>query len=124
MARVLGLGGIFFKAADPAVVRDWYARVLGFEIHDWGGVIFDHPKLGVANWSPFPADTQYFEPSKSDFMINFIVDDLDGVLARAAAEGVEPTGRQDEDMGRFAWLMDPAGVKIELWQPAEAASGA
>jgi len=124
MARVLGLGGIFFKAADPAAVRDWYARVLGFSVHEWGGAMFDHPAVGATNWSPFPADTQYFEPSKSDFMINFIVDDLDGVLARAVAEGVEPTGRQDEDMGRFAWLMDPAGVKIELWQPAEAASGA
>jgi len=124
MARVLGLGGVFFKAADPVAVRAWYARVLGFEIHDWGGAIFDHPKVGVANWSPFAEDTRYFEPSASTFMINFIVDDLDGLLAKAAAEGVEPTGRQDEEMGRFAWLMDPAGVKIELWQPAEAASGA
>ncbi len=120
MARVLGLGGIFFKAADPVAVRDWYARVLGFEVHDWGGALFDHPKVGATNWSPFAADTQYFEPSQAAFMINFIVDDLDGLLARAAAEGVEPTGRQDEEMGRFAWILDPAGVKIELWEPARA----
>ncbi|PHY14214.1 glyoxalase [Caulobacter sp. B11] len=120
MAKVLGLGGIFFKAADPVAVREWYARVLGFEVHDWGGVVFDHPGVGKANWSPFAADTRYFEPSQAAFMINFIVDDLEGVLAKAAAEGVEPTGRQDEDMGRFAWLLDPAGVKIELWEPAKA----
>jgi len=120
MAKVLGLGGVFFKAADPVAVREWYARVLGFEVHDWGGTVFDHPKVGAVNWSPFAADTKYFEPSDAAFMINFIVDDLDGMLARAAGEGVEPTGRQDEEMGRFAWLLDPAGVKIELWEPAAA----
>jgi predicted enzyme related to lactoylglutathione lyase len=117
MARVLGLGGVFFKAQDPAAVGAWYARVLGFEVSDWGGAMFEHPRIGGTNWSPFAADTRYFEPSDAPFMINFIVDDLDGVLAKAAAEGVEPTGRQDEEMGRFAWLIDPAGVKIELWQP-------
>jgi predicted enzyme related to lactoylglutathione lyase len=114
------LGGIFFKAEDPAAVRAWYARVLGFEVQDWGGVVFKTPRIGSANWSPFDADTRYFEPSQAPFMINFIVDDLDGVLAKAAVEGVEPTGRQDEDMGRFAWILDPAGVKIELWEPAKA----
>lgn len=125
MAKVLGLGGIFFKAEDPAAVRDWYANVLGFDIHDWGGAMFDHPKVGKATWSPFAADTQYFEPSQAAFMINFIVDDLDGLLAKAAAEGVEPTGVQDEGgMGRFAWLLDPAGVKIELWEPAKGGSEA
>jgi predicted enzyme related to lactoylglutathione lyase len=125
MAKVLGLGGIFFKAADPAAVRDWYARVLGFDVHDWGGAMFDHPKVGKTTWSPFAADTQYFEPSRAAFMINFIVDDLDGLLAKAAAEGGEPSGVQDEGgMGRFAWLLDPAGVKIELWEPAKAGSEA
>ena len=120
MAKILGLGGIFFKAEDPAAVRAWYARVLGFEVQDWGGVVFKTPRIGSANWSPFDADTRYFEPSQAPFMINFIVDDLDGMLAKAAVEGVEPTGRQDEDMGRFAWLLDPAGVKIELWEPSKA----
>ena len=124
MAKVLGLGGIFFKAADPVAVREWYARVLGFQVHDWGGVVFDHPKVGATNWSPFAADTKYFEPSQAGFMINFIVDDLDGLLARAAAEGVEPTGRQDEEMGRFAWILDPSGGKIELWEPVKVASEA
>ena len=120
MAKVLGLGGVFFKAEDPAAVGAWYARVLGFAVSDWGGAIFKHPAIGGTNWAPFAADTRYFEPSAAPFMINFIVDDLDGVLAKAAAEGVEPTGRQDEEVGRFAWLIDPAGVKIELWQPSKA----
>lgn len=124
MAKVLGIGGVFFKAAEPKAVADWYARVLGFQIHDWGGAVFPHPATGATNWAVFEAETHYFDPSDAAFMINFIVDDLDGVLARAAAEGVEPIGRQDEDMGRFAWLLDPAGVKIELWEPSQTAPGA
>ncbi len=124
MAKVLGLGGIFFKAEDPAALREWYGRVLGFEVQSWGGALFKYP-AGKSTWSPFAADTKYFEPSKAPFMINFIVDDIDGVLAKAAAEGVEPLGRQDEGgMGRFAWLLDPAGVKIELWEPVKADAGA
>lgn len=119
MAKVLGIGGVFFKAEDPQAVRDWYARVLGFDIHDWGGTVFKPTQAGSANWSPFAADTQYFAPSAAPFMINFMVDDIDGVLAKAAAEGAEALGRQDEAYGRFAWLMDPAGVKIELWEPSK-----
>ena len=119
MAKVLGIGGVFFKAEDPQAVRDWYARVLGFDIHDWGGTVFKPTRAGSANWSPFAADTQYFAPSTAPFMINFMVDDLDGVLAKAAAEGAEALGRQDEEYGRFAWLLDPAGVKIELWEPSK-----
>ena len=121
MAKVLGLGGVFFKAEDPVAVRDWYARVLGFEIHAWGGLAFDPIKGNGTNWSVFAADTRYFDPGTAPFMINFIVDDLDGVLAKAAAQDVQPIGRQDEDMGRFAWLLDPAGVKIELWEPPKGA---
>ncbi|MBI1685332.1 VOC family protein [Caulobacter hibisci] len=118
MAKVLGIGGVFFKAKDPKALAEWYTRVLGFETESWGGAVFQHPKIGMASWSPFPADTRYFEPSAASFMINLIVDDLDGVLAKAAAEGVEATGRQDEEYGRFAWLVDPEGFKVELWQPA------
>jgi catechol 2,3-dioxygenase-like lactoylglutathione lyase family enzyme len=119
MAKVLGLGGIFFKAADGDALSDWYRRVLGFEIQDgWGGAMWPHPQQGFTLWSPFKADTTYFEPSAQPFMINLIVDDLDGLLAKAKGAGVEPLGREDGDAnGRFAWLMDPAGVKIELWQP-------
>jgi catechol 2,3-dioxygenase-like lactoylglutathione lyase family enzyme len=90
MAKVLGLGGVFYKAEDPAAVRDWYARVLGFEIHSWGGAVFKSPRTVTTNWALFGADTQYFAPSTAPFMINFVVDDIDGVLAKAAAEGVEP----------------------------------
>ena len=120
MGKVLGIGGVFFKAQDGAAVGEWYARVLGFEVSEWGGSAFPHPKRGYQVWSPFKADTTYFDPSKAGFMVNLIVDDLDGVLAKAAAEGVEPVGRDDADAnGRFAWLIDPAGVKIELWEPNE-----
>ena len=117
MAKVLGIGGVFFKAADPQAVRDWYARVLGFDIQEWGGVIWPHPAIGHGNWSVFDATTPYYDPSTAPFMVNFIVDDLDGVLAKAVDEGAQPLDQQDDVYGRFAWLMDPAGVKIELWQP-------
>jgi len=124
MAKVLGLGGVFFKAEDPAGLRAWYGRVLGLEVSEWGAM-FEHPRRGAVTWAPFEAATRYFEPSQAPFMINFIVDDLDGVLDRAAREGVEPTGRQaDEGMGRFAWLIDPAGVKVELWEPSKSSSEA
>ena len=120
MAKVLGVGGVFFKAPDPTAVADWYARVLGFPVEGWGGVAFPHPTVGQVVWSPFAADSGHFDPSPAPWMINLLVDDLDGVLALALAAGVEPLGRQsDDEQGRFAWLMDPIGVKVELWQPAE-----
>ena len=97
-------------------MRDWYARVLGFDIQDWGGVIWPHPAIGQINWSVHEATTDYYDPSTAPFMVNFIVDDLEGVLAKA--EGVDPVDVQiDETYGGFGWLMDPAGVKIELWEP-------
>src|ERR1700750_1616309 len=97
MAKVVGIGGVFFKAADPQAVRDWYARVLGFDVNDWGGVMFDHPATGNMNWSVFPADSDYYAPSTAPFMVNYIVDDLDGVLARAKAEVIEPVGQPKPD---------------------------
>lgn len=122
MAAVLGIGGVFFKAEDCDAVRNWYRDVLGFTIEDWGGAMFPHPQAGYTVWSPFKADTTYFAPSTQPFMINLIVDDMDGVLARAAGAGVEPLGRDDSDpSGRFAWLLDPAGIRIELWQPPASA---
>lgn len=118
MAGVLGVGGIFFKAQDVPGVSDWYRRVLGFELQDWGGMAFPPLPRGVTVWSPFKADTEYFAPSTHPFMINFVVDDLDAVLDRVETQGVEVLGRDDQDgMGRFAWIMDPAGTKIELWEP-------
>jgi predicted enzyme related to lactoylglutathione lyase len=121
MAKVLGIGGVFFKAADPPAVRDWYARVLGFDVSEWGGVSFPHPTVGKVAWSVFDGDTEHFAPSAAPFMVNYIVDDMDGVLAKAKGEGAELVGEpmNDDVYGRFAWLMDPVGVKVELWEPAK-----
>lgn len=123
MARVIGLGGLFFKAADPAATRAWYAEVLGIEFDQWGGTFFTpdiaaaHPGAGTV-LSAFDATTDYFAPSDKEFMFNLMVDDMDGILARAASHGVEPIKvMPDEGMGPFAHLMDPDGRKIELWQP-------
>ena len=121
MAKVLGLGGVFFKAKDPAALTAWYQQVLSFPTGDCG-VMFPHPDVGFTLWSPFKVDTTYFEPSTNPYMINFLVDDIDGVIAAAAEQGVEPTGRQDESYGRFAWFVDPEGGKVEIWQPLEEAS--
>jgi catechol 2,3-dioxygenase-like lactoylglutathione lyase family enzyme len=119
MAQVLGFGGVFFKAADPAALGEWYRRVLGFDVQDFGGAMFPAAGRAYQIWTPFAADTKYFEPSAHPFMVNLMVDDLDGVLAKAKAEGVEPLDRQDsDDYGKFAWIVDPAGVKVELWEPA------
>jgi predicted enzyme related to lactoylglutathione lyase len=117
MAKVVGLGGVFVKAADLPAWKDWYRRVLGVSLEDYGGAMFEHPAIGFTQLAPFGADSDYFAPSTAPFMINLIVDDLDGVLAIAAAAGETPLGRQEDDYGRFAWLIDPAGIKIELWQP-------
>ncbi len=117
MARVLGLGGVFVKAPDLEAWRAWYRDVLGVRFEDFGAAIFKHPDAGFTTLAPFAPDTDYFLPSAQPFMINLIVEDIDGVLAAAAAAGALPAGRQDEDYGRFAWLIDPAGVKVELWEP-------
>jgi predicted enzyme related to lactoylglutathione lyase len=123
MPKVLGLGGLFFKSADSDAMREWYGRVLGLAFSDWGGLVFlpetaaAHPGAGTV-FSPFGADTDYFAPSAKEFMFNLMVDDLDGVLARCADNGVTPVGPVlDEANGRFAHIMDPEGRKIELWQP-------
>jgi catechol 2,3-dioxygenase-like lactoylglutathione lyase family enzyme len=117
MAKVLGIGGVFFKAADPKAVTDWYARVLGFDVSQWGSVMFTPPANGpTQQWSVHDAGTDYYDPSTQPFMVNFLVDDMDGVLAQARAAGVEPLRQEDGEYGRFAWLLDPAGAKIELWQ--------
>lgn len=126
MAKVIGLGGLFFKTADGDVTREWYERVLGLSFESWGGIVFlpetaaAHPGAGTV-FSPFGSDSDYFEPSTKEFMFNLMVDDLDGVLARCAAEGVEPIKTFPDDYnGKFAHIMDPDGRKIELWQPRPA----
>lgn len=123
MAKVLGVGGVFFKSKDGDAMRDWYKRVLGLEFTDWGGALFlpqdaaAHPGAATV-FSPFKADSDYFAPSDKEFMFNLMVDDLDAILARAKAEGVEPVKLfPDEANGKFAHIMDNEGRKIELWQP-------
>ena len=122
MARVLGIGGIFFKAKDPVALTQWYKEVIGLEVHDWGGVFLTpeamaaHPGAGTV-FAPFKQDTTYFQPSTKDFMINFAVDDLDAILASCAKHGVEAKVLPEEPTGKFAHIMDPEGNKLELWEP-------
>jgi predicted enzyme related to lactoylglutathione lyase len=124
MARVFGVGGVFFKSRDEAAVREWYGRVLGLSHETWGGVVFtpdaaaQHPGAATV-FASFSADTDYFDPSTREFMINLMVDDLDGILARCQQHGVAPlTILNDQPNGRFAHIMDPEGRKLELWEPA------
>jgi len=119
---VLGIGGIFFKANDPAALLQWYKDVIGLELQSWGGVVIRpeamaaHPGAATV-FSPFKQDTTYFAPSTKDFMINFAVDDLDAILASCAKHGVEAKVLPEEPNGRFAHISDPEGTRIELWQP-------
>lgn len=124
MARVTGVGGIFFKCPDPKALTEWYTRVLGLRPESWGGVLFAPDPAGPPKlvWSPFAEDTEHFAPSPRDCMINLAVDDLDGMIARLREHDVEILGREDSgDFGRFAWFLDPANIKIELWEPKRAA---
>ena len=123
MARVIGVGGIFFKAKDPDGLRAWYQRHLGFEITPWGGVKFpcDRPD-GVTVWSLFPDVPKSFAPSKAGFMVNYVVDDLHALLDAMLAEGCDVEAKTDEsEYGKFGWVMDPEGNRVELWQPPETA---
>ncbi len=120
MAQITGIGGIFFKAQDPQALAAWYRDMLGLAVEDWGGIVMkpraDGPPFTL--WSPFAADTTYMAPSTREHMINFAVDDLDDFVAQLAAKGVDVLGRDDSDPnGRFAWILDPEGTKVELWQP-------
>jgi len=124
MASVIGVGGVFLRVADPAATREWYERVLGIEMQDWGGVVFlpqpmaEHPGAATV-FSLFPDDTDYFAPSTKPFMVNLAVDDLAGVLARAGEHGVEPVRTFDDQAnGRFAHIVDPDGTTLQLWEPA------
>lgn len=128
MAKVIGVGGIFFLCKDAEATRNWYSRVLGISITDHGSSDFPHrisaatfPQSALTVWSPFKGDSDYFKPSTSDFMINLMVDDMDGMMTRLKAEGVSLEGDVlEEAYGRFAWIIDPDGRKVELWQPIEA----
>jgi catechol 2,3-dioxygenase-like lactoylglutathione lyase family enzyme len=121
--RILGIGGIFFKSANQQQMKDWYGKHLGLADSGQGVMLpwreKDHPEREqLTVWSIFPGNTTYFEPSHASFMVNYIVDDLDALLERLAKEGVRvDPKRQNESYGRFAWIYDPDGNKIELWQP-------
>ena len=122
MKRVTSIGGIFFKCDDPKAQREWYANHLGLKTNDYGTTFewrdSDNPdKKGYSVWSTFKKDTDYFEPSKKEFMINFRVEDLDALLVELKKEGVQIVGEvQNFEYGKFAHIMDPEGNKIELWQ--------
>ena len=118
--RITGVGGVFFRSKDPKALTAWYRDVLGIKIEPWGGAMLrydaqDHPPMVV--WSPFPVVNDEMAGSTREFMINFGVDDMDAFLARLKAKGVVPIKRDADATGAFAWIMDPDGTKIELWQP-------
>ena len=126
MERVRGIGGIFFKAKDKTALAEWYRKHLGVPVEpEWGGASFgwrDNDPQGDACtiWSPFAEDTTYFAPSTQPFMLNFRVSDLDAMLAQLRAGGCEVDDRVEEsEFGRFGWVMDPEGTRIELWQPPD-----
>ena len=115
MSKVTGIGGVFFKVKDPAATRAWYAETLRLASSEWGAKL---PAEGVAVWNPFPATTTYFGPGDQPFMINLKVDDLDALIVELRAKGVELVGEpSDEGYGKFAWIRDCDGLKVELWQP-------
>jgi predicted enzyme related to lactoylglutathione lyase len=123
MAKVIGLGGIFFKSPDPQALGAWYKAHLGLPVEDWGGAAFHQShqsRQGYTVWSPFTQDTDYFQPTNSPFMFNLIVDDLKGALQQVANAGAELVGNiQESEFGQFGWFMDPDGNKVELWQPMQ-----
>jgi predicted enzyme related to lactoylglutathione lyase len=122
--RVTGLGGVFFKSADPAALAARYRTHLGVGMEGWNGAQFffnraDTGARGYAVWAPFPEDTAYFAPSAKDYMLNLRVDDLESVLADLRREGCQVLDRREElEQGRFGYVVDPEGRLIELWQPA------
>lgn len=124
MKRVTGIGGIFFHARDPQALGDWYRKHLGIDVQAWGGAVFrwadaeGQPTAGSTTWSVGAADNGYFAPSTSSFMINYRVDDLAALLQALRDEGCQVLEKTDDsEYGKFGWVMDPEGNKVELWQP-------
>lgn len=123
MRRVTGIGGIFFKARDPAQLAAWYRDHLGLDVTGWNGAIFqwggEGSAAGATLWSPFAADSEYMAPGTASFMVNFRVADLDGLLAALRQEGCNVLDDvQRSEQGAFGWVIDPEGNKVELWEPA------
>lgn len=126
MKRVTGIGGIFFKAADAPALRDWYRTHLGIPVESWGGAAFPwhdgqgQPTGGSTTWQISGGDSAYYEPSRSPFMVNYRVENLEALLAVLREEGCQVLGAgESSEYGRFGWVLDPEGNKIELWQPPE-----
>ena len=119
MAKATGLGGVFLKAQDPQALATWYATHLGIQKSDDGSMIFDGPDAaGMTVFALFPAASKYFGDGPQQSMLNFRVDDMDALLAQLAEAGVRvDPKRQDESYGRFAWIWDPDGNRVELWEP-------
>ncbi|WP_130618486.1 VOC family protein [Dyella amyloliquefaciens] len=119
--HITGVGGIFFKAKNPKTLAAWYRDVLGMPVEVWGGAAlrYDAPNHPPAlAWNMFPATTNYFAPSTSGLMIDYAVDDMDALLVRLQSKHVTVLKRDDNDPnGRFAWILDPEGNKVELWEP-------
>ena len=123
-ARVTGLGGIFFKAKNPIKLGAWYKKHLGLPVEQWGGCAFDwrdakQPKRkGSTAWNPFANDTKYFGPGKQTLMINYRVASLKEALAALKKKGVWVDPKTEEsEFGKFAWIKDGEGNRIELWEP-------
>jgi len=126
MKRVTGIGGIFFKAKDPPALQAWYREHLGIDVQVWGGASFDSvdaegkPTGGTTAWAVFPEAGDQFAPGTASFMVNYRVDDLHALVAALKAEGCNVLDRiDDSEYGKFAWVIDPEGNKVELWQPAD-----
>ena len=118
MAKVLGVGGIFFRSPDPQRLHDWYARWLNMELQSWGTAFSpgSMPANGQTVWSAFHANTDYFLPSQKEFMFNLVVDNLEEALAQVIGT-VEKL-----EYGSLGWFLDPDGNKVELWEPNKEAS--
>ena len=123
--RVTGLGGFFFKTKNPDQIKDWYKAHLGLPVDDYGCTFRWKDEKGndcTTQWSPFKEDTKYFQPSEKQFMMNFRVENLQELLATLKEEGVTIVGKIEEyDYGKFGWILDSEGNKIELWEPVDSA---
>ncbi len=124
MRRVTGIGGVFIKARDPDALRAWYQKHLGFEPQRWGGVVFrwhvpERPEPdGLTVWGLFPVASDYFAPSTAPFMVNYRVENLHALLEVLRSEGCEVDPKTEEsEQGKFGWVMDPEGNRVELWEP-------
>ena len=129
MAKVTGIGGVFFKSTgDKAALAAWYQKHLGMPLSEWGGAVLRWPDdtaedRGLTVWHVAANDTKWFSPSESAFMINYRVDDLGALLEQLRADGVEIIqGPESHENGKFAWIMDPDGNKVELWEPKPGAA--